>query len=249
MTSRELAERQRREIDYWRQSQTEGPESDLVLSFLKKAADARILLDLISRYRQIFEGSGTVLELGAGQAWASCLVKRLFPAARVIATDISEDAVASAWKWEYLCQIRLNKVYATRSYELAEPDDSVDLIFCFASAHHFGAHRRTLREVSRVLRPGGTCLYLYEPTCPRYLHGLAQRRVNRIRPLVPEDVLIRGKVQSLAVENGLHSSVQFYPSVANRGPAPLLYYSLLARVPVLRRFLPCTANFTFTKPL
>jgi SAM-dependent methyltransferase len=248
MATRDLVERQRIEIQNWKQSATEGPESDSVLNFLKKAGDARVLLDLVNRYRGQFEGAGAVLELGAGWGWASCLIKRLFPRAVVVATDISEDGLASVRKWEYLCQIQLDRVYPCLSYQLAEPAESLDLVFCYASAHHFGAHRRTLREVMRVLRQGGTCLYLYEPSCPRYLHGLAYRRVNRIRPTVPEDVLMYRKMESLAAEVGLRCQVDFYPSVLNRKPGPLLYYSLLGRAPFLQRFLPCTANYVFTKP-
>lgn len=247
MMSRDLAERQQIEIRHWQQSATEGPGSDPVLNFIKKAGDARVLLDLIERYRPIFERAASVLELGAGQGWASCIVKRMFPAARVITTDISEDAVASAGKWEQLCQVRLDRVYSSLSYELAEESESLDLVFCFASAHHFGAHRRTLKEVARVLRSGGTCLYLYEPSCPRYLHALAYRRVNRIRPTVPEDVLIYRTIQALATEAGLECRVDFYPSVLHRNPGPLLYYSVLGRLPLLQHLLPCTANYQFTK--
>jgi SAM-dependent methyltransferase len=247
MSNRELAERQRIEIEHWKQSPRENPESDIVTSFLKKAGEALILLDLIARYRPVFERARTILELGAGQGWAACMVKRVFPEARVVATDISEYAIASVWKWEYLCQVRLDGSSASLSYELAEPNDSLDLIFCFASAHHFGAHRRTLREVARVLKPGGTCLYLYEPTCPQYLHTLAHRRVNRIRPAVHEDVLVYRKIQSIATETGLRCQVDFYPSVVNRRLGPLLYYSALGRAPFLQRLLPCTANFQFTK--
>lgn len=67
MTIRGLGERQKIEVQYWQQSLTEGPKSALFLNFFKKAGDARILLDLVARYRAPFEGAATVLELGAGQ--------------------------------------------------------------------------------------------------------------------------------------------------------------------------------------
>jgi SAM-dependent methyltransferase len=248
MRDRGLAERQSAEVEFWRVSPTEGPGSDLLENFLKKSGDAHLLLDLIQVYRDRFQEAGSILELGAGQGWASCIVKRLFPAARVVATDISADAVASVWKWEHLCQVKLDGARASLSYDLGEPDDSVDLIFCFAAAHHFGAHRRTLREIRRVLRPGGTCLYLYEPSCLAFLHPFAARRVNRIRPDVPEDVLVYRRIQAIAAEVDLHCDVRFYPSTMNRAPGPLLYYSLLSRIPVLQYVLPCTANYEFTKP-
>lgn len=247
MKSHDLAERQRIEIQHWNLSPTEGPDSDLLTNFLKKSGDASILLDLVGRYRSIFENARTVVEVGAGVGWAACIVKRLFPEARVVATDISKDAIASVWKWEYLCQTKLDSAYPALSYQLAEAGNSVDLVFCFASAHHFGAHRRTLREIARVLKSGGTCLYLYEPSCPRYLHSLAYRRVNRIRPSVPEDVLVYNKIASLGNEVGLQCRRDFYPNVLNRRPAPLLYYTLLARARFLCRLLPCTANYEFAK--
>jgi hypothetical protein len=59
---------------------------------------------------------------------------------------------------------------------------------------------------------------------------------------------VYGKMESLAAEVGLRCQVDFYPSVLNRKPAPLLYYSLLSRAAFLQRMLPCTANYVFTKP-
>ena len=247
MTRLDLVERQSVERDFWRHSAAEGADSDPLDNFLQKAADARLLLDLLQLYRPIFEGAESILELGAGQGWGACIVKRRFPRARVITSDISEHAVASVWKWEYLCQVKLDGALTRLSYDLQEPEGSFDLVFCFAAAHHFGAHRRTLREIHRVLQPGGKCLYLYEPSCLPYLHSLASRRVNRIRRTAPEDVLVYSKIRDLAAEVGLDCDIRFYPSVANRAPVPLLYYSALSRLRFLQRLLPCTANYEFTR--
>ena len=244
----ELERRQQIEIEFWRDSSTERPESDAVENIVNKAGDAAIFVELVDRFKHVFARASTIVEIGAGQGWASCLVKRLFPNAVVTATDISKYAVASASKWERIYETRLDRVRACKSYELPERDASVDLVFCFAAAHHFVAHRRTLAEIARVLAPGGEALYLYEPSCRAYTHVLAKRRVNNNRPDVPEDVLVYDRIVRIARELGLRCELDFFPSAKNRGPVQTLYYSLLQRVPPLQRLLPCTVNYHFRKP-
>lgn len=242
-----LFTRQRREIEYWRDSPRERPESDSVENIVNKASEAAILLDLLEVYRADFGRAGDILELGGGQGWASCIVKRQYPNARVRITDISGYALASLPKWERIFETRLDGAEACRSYEIPERDESLDLVFCFAAAHHFAAHRRTSRELRRILRPDGVALYLYEPSCRPGLHRMALGRVTRKRPEVPEDVLIYPKIEALAKEAGLRTEISFYPSLKYRSPAALLYYSLLGRVPLLQKMLPCTANYRFMK--
>jgi|tagenome__1003787_1003787.scaffolds.fasta_scaffold20957281_2 SAM-dependent methyltransferase len=247
MQSNELSAQQRREIAFWRDSLLEGPGSDSIENVVNKASDAGILLDLLHRYEKDFARAHDVLELGSGQGWASCIVKKKFPRARVWVSDISGYALTSLPKWERIFDTRIQGAQACRSYEIPVPDATFDLVFCFAAAHHFRAHRRTLEELRRVLRPDGVALYLYEPSCSALLHRPATARVTRKRPDVPEDVLIYSKIQRLATETGLRAEVVFYPSVAYRSPAALLYYSVLARLPVLQKALPCTANYRLTR--
>ncbi len=175
-------------------------------------------------------------------------MKQQFPSAKVIATDISPYAIASVPKWEQVLQVQLADRLTCRSYELPFADRTVDLIFAFQAAHHFRAHRRTLHEVARILRPGGACLYLHEPTCRGFMHPLAFRRVNHKRPHVPEDVLIFERILQLAREAGLVPSYLHDLTLTKRGPVELAYYFLLGRIPFLKDILPATKDFVFQKP-
>lgn len=243
-----LSEKEKQEIDFWKASEQERPESDSVENIVDKAADAAIFIDCLNLNNHVFQGAGRILEVGSGQGWASCIVKRFFPDAEVIATDISPHAVASVPKWERVFKTTVDDAYACRSYEIPEADDSVDCVFCFAAAHHFVAHRRTLLEIRRILAPGGHCFYFYEPSCQKIWYRLARYRVNRKRPEVPEDVLIYAKINHIAREVGLDCELQFYPSTRKRGAFETIYYTFLTHFRVLNYMFPCTINYHFSLP-
>ena len=97
---RGLSREQLIEVEFWRNSLTEGPDSGAVDNILHKCAEARILLRELRMHSSFFERASIVLELGAGQAWGSALAKREFPHLVTYASDISPDAVRSVTKWE-----------------------------------------------------------------------------------------------------------------------------------------------------
>jgi ubiquinone/menaquinone biosynthesis C-methylase UbiE len=243
-----LANKEAIEINHWRDSVVENPNADSIDVIITRFTDAKVLLMKVRHFMEVFNSAETILELGAGQGWGACLVKYVVPGARVMASDISEYAIASAPKWERLLQVSLERTFACRSYDIPLEDSSVDLIFCFHAAHHFVAHRRTLAEVHRVLRRGGRCLYLNEPSCRRYIHRLAHRRVNKRRPTVPEDVLVYPEIVRLAREAGLEPELRFDPNYANRRPLEAMYYMSLSRMPFLQHVLPCAIDYVFEKP-
>lgn len=243
----DIEAKQKIEIEFWRDSKDESPEADSLYNIVNKVSDAGVFLDCLNRHRAKLTSNGKVLEIGGGQGWASCVYKKSFPNAHVIATDISKFAIVSLPKWEQLYGVKIDNSYACTSYEIHESDASLDQIFCFAAAHHFLAHNRTLREISRVLKPGGMAFYFHEPATPKYLYSPAYWRVNRKRPQVPEDVLITSELRKLARKIGLDLHVDYYPSLIKRGPFETVYFLVMGRIPFLQRILPCSANFIFTK--
>jgi SAM-dependent methyltransferase len=232
--------REQREIEFWRTNAAERPESDSVFPIIDKVKDAEILLDLLERYRPLFRGR--ILELGCGQGWASCLLKRLLPDAHITATDISPFAVASNPKWAKVWGHSPDGLYACNSCETREADHSVDLVFAFSAAHHFTDHATTLGEIKRILRPGGTAVYFYEPVCSSLLYPLALKRVNNKRPEVHEDLIVPANFIAQAEAAGLRASFDYYPSTTKRGFVEMNYYKVLGWLPWLQRVLPATAN-------
>ena len=239
-----------RELDHWRESPTERPGAFGVETLVHKLNEGRVLLEAVERHRCRFERARTILELGGGQGWAACLVKSMFGSA-VITSDVSGEAIATVPEWERVVDVALDGALACPSFDVPLDDASVDLVFAFQAAHHFGAQRRTLAEARRLLRPGGTALYLHEPTSPEWIYPRAVARVNRKRTglghQVVEDVLVPDRMVQIGRNLGFDVHVAYAPTLTQRGPTELLYYLALGKLRPLQRWLPCTADFVFER--
>jgi SAM-dependent methyltransferase len=242
-----LSQKQESEISFWKNSPNESPENESIANTINKISDAEVFTDCLNRFKESHSRTGKVLELGAGQGWASCAYKKMYPQSEVIATDISEHALKSVTEWEKIWNVKIDNAYPCLSYQTSEPSDSVDFIFAFSSAHHFLAHNRTLKEIERILKPGGTAVYLYDTACSKLFYPLMFKLVNKLRSEVPEDVLILSEIKKLAKKNRLTATIDYYPSLIKRGFIQRRYFQLLKFLPFMQKVLPCSVNIAFKK--
>lgn len=79
---------------FWSSDPFERPGTDTLEHFLNESQDAAILHQLIAPFTEYFKRANVIGEVGGGQGWASCVVKRLQPEARVVLTDAAPEAIA-----------------------------------------------------------------------------------------------------------------------------------------------------------
>jgi ubiquinone/menaquinone biosynthesis C-methylase UbiE len=132
----------------------------------------RRALDIAAR----FGDPGSVLDVGCGSGRLLRAAHARWPAARLFGVDPSEGMVEAGR------QLTPAEMYVTGAESIPLPDASIDLAFSTIAFHHWADQARGLREVARVLRPGGHLL-LVDNIGPEWL-----ARYLRDRPyLTPEE--------------------------------------------------------------
>lgn len=235
------------EIDFWKNSIEENPTKFSVPNIINKFKEADIFIEKIVNYSNHFKTANNILEIGGGQGWASCMLKHYYPEKHITCSDISPYAIQSIPNWEHIFKVKIDDSFSCKSYQVPLKSDSVDLIFCFAAAHHFVKHKKTLQELSRILTKGGKILYLHEPVCLSYIYPLAKRRVNNKRDVVPEDLILYKKIAKLSADTNLDLKVMFSPTTKNRSFFGSFYYKILKQSIFLQKIFPCTADLLFIK--
>ena len=98
-----------------------------------------------------------LMDVGCGQGRVFSLLQQTFSPRQIVGVDIDphmlERAAQSAR--ECGCPVELKRSSVTR---LDLPDASIDVIFCHQLIHHVADQERALRELHRVLAPGGMLL-------------------------------------------------------------------------------------------
>lgn len=101
----------------------------------------------------------TILDVGCGPGFLSHALAAKAPQAKIYALDLSAQAVKIAKK---NCQLYKNIICQQGSAEnLPFANESLDLVVCRDSFHHFAKPKKVLKEMFRVLKKGGV-LYLQD---------------------------------------------------------------------------------------
>lgn len=135
----------------------------------------------------------TVLDFGAGACWTSRFMTQL--GMHVIAVDVSASALRIGQqlyeRMPPVGNVPPARFVASDGHRIELPDASVDRITCFEALHHVPNVAEVLREMARVLKPGGMAGFSEPgPTHSRAPQSQAEMRNYRVieNDVVVEDI-------------------------------------------------------------
>lgn len=223
-------------------------EVDVFDEIIFKSDFIRSFKQLISKLQ--LTGKETVLEMGGGWCWASTLLKRMYPDAYIVASDLIPTNLQHTAEYEKIVNAYIDEKWAFSCRNIPFDSEQFDRIFTFAAFHHFGEkgdYSKSLKEMVRVLKTHGKMILLYEPSSPQYLYKWAYQRVNR-DPYAEEDVLVISRLQQILAPLKCSLSVEFFPLFLYReGFTQTVYYYLLSKFQFLQKWVPCTVNIVIDK--
>ena len=99
-----------------------------------------------------------ILDIGCGWGLSLQLLHDRFRPQRLVAINVDARMTAAA-RAEAIRQGLTVEFQTTTGSQLRLPDRSIDLVFCHQTFHHVVDQEDTLREIYRVLKPGGVLLF------------------------------------------------------------------------------------------
>jgi SAM-dependent methyltransferase len=120
-------------------------------------------------------GFARALEVGCGRGAGARLIKRRFKTAGLHITDLDVEMMSKASR--YLSPEERSTIHlcAADLLALPYPTGSMDAVFGFGVLHHIPDWRSGLKEVTRVLRPGG--FYFLEEIYPTLYQNFLTRHI------------------------------------------------------------------------
>ena len=116
-----------------------------------------------------------ILEIGCGRGAGARLIQAEFQPARLHAFDLDYRMIRAAVRYltpQYTDRISL---YVGDVLRLPYRDGVLDAVFGFGVRHHLPDWRGRVREIARVLKPGG--IYCLEEFYPQFYQNFLARRI------------------------------------------------------------------------
>lgn len=148
---------------------------DVVMVRLTRRLYHRVIADLAAL--RLVEGK--VLDVGTGPGTLVRELARSLPGLQVYGIDLSEDMIGLARAHARREQLEERVHFASGDVaDLPYPDQSFDVVVSTISMHHWDELEQPLRELYRVLRPGGR-LWIYDF---RFFKAQAVERAQALTP-------------------------------------------------------------------
>jgi ubiquinone/menaquinone biosynthesis C-methylase UbiE len=145
-----------------------------------------------------------LLEVGCGMGYDS--VEFLKRGVRVTATDLTPNAVRLAERHFEVEGLRAEAVRTANALELPFADDTFDAVWANGVLHATGNTALAVREVRRVLKPGGRAIishFYRRPSWMYVLHRLGRENIEHKAEDPPVNEFL-SEAQILALFAGLH---------------------------------------------
>ena len=118
----------------------------------QRLIEMRTFLRLLARAGIDLRGKA-VLDAGCGNGYGLELIEHALRPSRLVGFDLMPEQIERARVRGLAASVSVGDITA-----IAEPDASFDGVFVFGILHHVPQWRTGLRELARVLRPGGVLL-------------------------------------------------------------------------------------------
>jgi len=122
-----------------------------------------------------FPPEASVLEIGCGRGVGARLILKEFGPSRIQVTDLDLEMLKKSRKYPGPGRHERVRLVAADALLLPYPSGSFDAVFGFGVIHHVVAWREALKELARLLRPGG--FYFLEELYPSLYANFLTKRI------------------------------------------------------------------------
>ncbi|MHB9073823.1 MAG: class I SAM-dependent methyltransferase [Desulfobaccales bacterium] len=116
-----------------------------------------------------------VLEIGCGRGAGACMIAAEFNPAMLHAFDLDHQMILMAGRYLKPEQKAKISLYVGDALRLPYRDGVLDVVFGFGVLHHLPDWQGGLKEIARVLKPGG--IYFLEEFYPQLYQNVVARRI------------------------------------------------------------------------